>query len=350
MRINKTSVAVGREEGEWQEVELLVRSTGRRCCQGEKRRRVTWRTLTMIDHTQCRHLFSSPPTMAGVEEGTGKGKVSGALLPRVLQSETIHSLNLLHQSAIFSAIQAALLGNSFGEAVQKSIQLQSLAKKATLRLDTSVKRSLCQRCSVPLIPGLTCTIQCQTFLASSRAVKTRCRVCSLNRRMIAPPARVENENQLARRRCKRQARRMEAQVREKLIKCKLAIDVHGSTRCKQPSCDSKNDQPLKKPAGKRWSQRMRRRAGKVKALQLKEVPARKSADNSSHRTRNGSGTGQTNAVRYTDRVRDSGWEAGWAPGTSCGAKGAIRALRGDHLLTSGVGRGGAVGALLPSTG
>ena len=288
--------------------------------------------------------------MAGVEEGTGKGKASGTLLPRVLQSETIHSLNLLHQSAIFSAIQAALLGTSFGEAIQKSIQLQSLAKKATLRLDTSVKRSLCQRCSVPLIPGLTCTVQCQTFLASSRAVKTRCRVCSLNRRMIAPPARVENGNQLARRRRRRQARRVEAQVRGKMIKYKLAIDMHGSTRRKQPPCNSKDAQPLAKSGGKRWGQRMRRRAGKVKALQLKELPERKNVVDSSHRARKGSGTGQTNAVRYTDRVRDSGWEAGWAPGTSCGAKGAIRALRGDHLLTSGVGRGGAVGALLPSTG
>jgi RNase P subunit RPR2 len=283
------------------------------------------------------------------EANGGKGKKrlnpgdQGVALPKLAQSETIHSLNLLYQSAAYSTIVASLQGASYGESIQRSLQLQSLAKKATLRLDSTIKRSLCKKCSLPLLPGLTYTIRCRTFAPSSRMIEMHCQMCSHKRRLIAPPMGAKYSNQPARSRRRRQRKTEEVKLQKKLIKYKM-ID-------KPPKPVEVQRNPLPEAQegmkGVKLSQRARRRAGRMKAEGFRKAAAQISIQKQ-QKVKLPIQRGPAALVRYADRKADENWEASWSSTSSKQEKEAIKLLRGDHTITCGVGRGGIVGNRGPS--
>lgn len=276
--------------------------------------------------------------MTTIEKG-GKARKKAEPPLKVLQSEALHSLNHLYQSAVQSAIRSAIQKTSLGDSIQKTLQLQSLARKSTLRLDASVSDLICRRCHVPLLPGLTSTIRCRTFTPTSRAIKVCCRFCNSSKRQIAPPSRKENGSSLAIRNCRKSARKVEYKLaRQHQVESK-SISL--------PSRLAPSAEDVKEPAKKKkWSQRQRRRAGKVKAQSLRTgttegidaIPLQAEENTSRSKT--------IKLPRYASRMRSHGWEASLSTSnTSSHEKEAIKMLRGDHLMTSGIGRGGFVGAV-----
>ncbi|UZJ56598.1 hypothetical protein CBS101457_005918 [Exobasidium rhododendri] len=274
-------------------------------------------------------------------------------LPRVTQSETIQTLNLLYQSAALSALRSTLTGTYLGEAIQRSIQLQVLAKKATLRLDTTIKRSLCKRCNVPLLPGLTCSIQCRTFAPSSRVFLIMCTLCSYKRRIIAPPTDPANGNQSARRNRKLKRRREARMLQAKLIKYKLASSAV-KLRSQKPRSSHGVQTGVGAAVPTKLSQRARRRAGKLKAQMIKEGK-REDGDSEIISTAPNASKEeghtldrkeQPGLVRYPDRIKgEGGWHIDWTKESDHRVEEAICMLRGDHSISVGVGRGGMVGKL-----
>lgn len=284
----------------------------------------------------------------GEDRKTGSGKKTAAL-PKVVQSEALHSLNHLYQSAVYSAIRSSVKNIAYGESIQKVVQLQSLARKSTLRLDLSIKRSFCRRCNVPLLPGLTSSVHSRTFAPSSRAIQIKCLLCSFSRRTVAPPYKLENSNKRARRHRIKQAKRLQQITLAKVIKAHLANPVSTSSNSNSTTAIYKEMLPERK--GK-LSQKARRRAGKVKAQMMNDISINnvsrpvilddRLVEKKADRRRPIS-----NLPRYTQRSKgESVWaDAIWASEMSSHEKEAIVTLRGDHLSSSGIGRGGQVGKL-----
>lgn len=277
-----------------------------------------------------------------------------SVLPKVPQSETLQSLNHLYQSAVYSAIRSSIQQSTYGESRQKSVQLQSLAKKSTLRLDSTIKRSLCQRCNVPLLPGITSRIHSRTFAPSSRAIQTKCLLCSFIRRVVAPPCEPQNSNKYARRRRIRQAEELRQSTDAKAVKFRLADPMPTLSTSTSTTVENANASPEPK---RRLSQRARRRAGKAKA-QLMSARSINDAsesvvfqdDRSTIEQKGKQRKTFAKLPRYTQRFKgDKAWaNSSWASDMSPHEKEAILLLRGDHLQSSGLGRGGQVGKLQDS--
>ncbi|CEH19429.1 RIBONUCLEASE P SUBUNIT [Ceraceosorus bombacis] len=119
---------------------------------------------------------------------------------RVPQWETVNTLSMLHQKAGMHAARAAfspendLQGHSgalhqgdMNDARQAVKDARSLAAKATIRLDPTVKHSSCSACQTPLLAGLTATVRILTSGPHGRVIKTECSTCGYSFDIPAPP-------------------------------------------------------------------------------------------------------------------------------------------------------------------
>ena len=274
------------------------------------------------------------------------GAQSSPALPKITQSETIHSLNYLYQSAIYAALHAAIQGKHtlLTDSIQRRLQLHTLAKKATLRLDPSIKKSFCRRCSTPLLAGLTCKIRSVTFPPSSRAVQTRCLVCAHRMRSCIPPNDAKNRNTMALRRRKIQQRKETRILKNKVLRYTQDERARQAPSKKQALMKGKGARKQPEKQGK-WSQRARRRAGRAKALSFRQDKEEEDAAPSLPSSEKGKRGDSSALPRYASRMlaQNSTWDDKWPKETTAAEREAIRALRGNHIITSGVGRGGAVG-------
>lgn len=268
-------------------------------------------------------------------------------ISRVAQSENVLSLNYIYQLAAYRILQAATQERSLNDAIARSVQIQSLTRKATLRLDTTIKRTICKRCSLPLLPGVTSSIRVRASLSTARAVEIKCLVCSRRTQSIALPQTVENSNKIANRH-----RRIQQRKERKLLLQKVARHTGTATTLhtlSNAAAKRPHDKRTTCTSAQRWSQRTRRRAGKLKAQLLKESKATNGQDDvhpATFLTAKETLHGRTSTLpTYTNRVKNSvpEWDKSWPPNTMPAEKEAIRILRGDHLITSGLGRGGATG-------
>ncbi|KAF8555314.1 hypothetical protein OG21DRAFT_1507844 [Imleria badia] len=55
-------------------------------------------------------------------------------------------------------------------------------------MDPSVKRTICKRCSAPLIPGISATVRVKDSTSHGHLISYRCHCCQTERRIPAPPA------------------------------------------------------------------------------------------------------------------------------------------------------------------
>ncbi|KAI8896935.1 RNAse P Rpr2/Rpp21/SNM1 subunit domain-containing protein [Globomyces pollinis-pini] len=62
-----------------------------------------------------------------------------------------------------------------------SSQLKSVSKKLVIRMDPSIKRTICKKCDGVLIPGKTCELDVNEFL-----VNVVCNVCQHSKRFPIP--------------------------------------------------------------------------------------------------------------------------------------------------------------------
>ncbi|GAA6032614.1 hypothetical protein JCM8097_004839 [Rhodosporidiobolus ruineniae] len=66
-------------------------------------------------------------------------------------------------------------------------QMVEVAKKATVRMDPSVKRTKCKGCSVVLVPGVTSRVRVKPSGPHAHVIVHTCLSCQTQRRLPAPP-------------------------------------------------------------------------------------------------------------------------------------------------------------------
>ncbi|KAI5475653.1 Rpr2-domain-containing protein [Pseudohyphozyma bogoriensis] len=65
--------------------------------------------------------------------------------------------------------------------------MKEVAKKGTVKMDPSVKRTMCKGCSAVLIPGLSCTVRIKPSGPHAHIVVKTCLACRRQLRLPAPP-------------------------------------------------------------------------------------------------------------------------------------------------------------------
>ncbi|GAA5891011.1 hypothetical protein JCM5296_007348 [Sporobolomyces johnsonii] len=65
--------------------------------------------------------------------------------------------------------------------------MNEVAKKATVRMDPTVKRTLCKGCSAVLVPGVTSSVRIKPSAPHAHMVVHTCHACHSQRRFPAPP-------------------------------------------------------------------------------------------------------------------------------------------------------------------
>ncbi|KAF5348648.1 hypothetical protein D9758_006762 [Tetrapyrgos nigripes] len=65
--------------------------------------------------------------------------------------------------------------------------MKVVGTKTTVKMDPSVKRTLCKGCSSVLVPGTTATIRTKKSSSHGHAVTYTCMICNESRRLPAPP-------------------------------------------------------------------------------------------------------------------------------------------------------------------
>ncbi|KAM6490675.1 RNAse P Rpr2/Rpp21/SNM1 subunit domain containing protein [Amanita muscaria] len=72
----------------------------------------------------------------------------------------------------------------------------TVGKKTTVKMDPSIKRTLCKRCQSVLVPGLTVSVRVRKSTSHRHALELTCTFCGFERRIPAPP-RTESSTNLA---------------------------------------------------------------------------------------------------------------------------------------------------------
>ncbi|KIL62399.1 hypothetical protein M378DRAFT_81285 [Amanita muscaria Koide BX008] len=63
----------------------------------------------------------------------------------------------------------------------------TVGKKTTVKMDPSIKRTLCKRCQSVLVPGLTVSVRVRKSTSHRHALELTCTFCGFERRIPAPP-------------------------------------------------------------------------------------------------------------------------------------------------------------------
>ncbi|ORY57985.1 RNAse P Rpr2/Rpp21/SNM1 subunit domain-domain-containing protein [Leucosporidium creatinivorum] len=106
-------------------------------------------------------------TAAGAEDGDGA--------PRPKKRKRLSTSNSSRKRA--ERPVSRLLIKTMGE----------VAKKATVRMDPTVKRTMCKGCSAVLVPGVTSTVRVKPSGPHAHLVVHTCLTCGTRRRLPAPP-------------------------------------------------------------------------------------------------------------------------------------------------------------------
>lgn len=252
---------------------------------------------------------------------------SWAVPKTVTHPEHHHTLNHLHHVSSFYATLAAWGSEQNRHkalSAQCERQLSSLARKAVIRLDTSVKRAVCRRCNVPAIAGLTLATRSKPSGPHGHVVQNTCSVCGSVRRTPAPNEVVASQPKtpkLPQRQRRKVGRVVKALLREP---------------CAKPTTSSKPS----------LSRRQRSLAAKQRSSTASSTPNKPIKPTSADM--------RLQLPPYSDRIQGSGWDRNLLAqpyrntpaGTSSLAflERATRS-RGDHVVTRGIGKNGAVGPL-----
>ncbi|RDD36566.1 Ribonuclease P protein subunit p21 [Trichoplax sp. H2] len=101
----------------------------------------------------------------------------------VPNKEISHRINFMYQAAH----TALTCGKSQEEANQLCRiyvrSLRKIAKKLVLRLDPNIKRTLCKKCDLLLIPGITSTIRHSS--KREKHVILKCKDCATTKRFLS---------------------------------------------------------------------------------------------------------------------------------------------------------------------
>ncbi|PWZ01827.1 hypothetical protein BCV70DRAFT_215267 [Testicularia cyperi] len=141
----------------------------------------------------------------GNKDGKGSGGSATWTLPKtIINPEHHHTLNHLDQvSSFYAAIasvhspteashgkQSSSRVAASSRAMQAHLRrdMQSLSKKALIRMDRSLKRPTCPRCSSLAVPGLTARTRNKASGPHDHIVANTCLVCNAKRRIPAPNA------------------------------------------------------------------------------------------------------------------------------------------------------------------
>ncbi|KAH9961315.1 RNAse P, Rpr2/Rpp21 subunit, partial [Russula dissimulans] len=65
--------------------------------------------------------------------------------------------------------------------------MRLIGQKATVKMDPTVKRTLCKGCDTVLIPGLSATVRVNSACTHRHVIMTNCLRCKSARRIPAPP-------------------------------------------------------------------------------------------------------------------------------------------------------------------
>ncbi|KAI0645803.1 RNAse P Rpr2/Rpp21/SNM1 subunit domain-containing protein [Trametes meyenii] len=65
--------------------------------------------------------------------------------------------------------------------------MRIVGQKTMVRMDPSIKRTLCKGCDAVLLPGSTATVRIKTLPSHGQAVIYTCLTCNISRRIPAPP-------------------------------------------------------------------------------------------------------------------------------------------------------------------
>ncbi|EMD37650.1 hypothetical protein CERSUDRAFT_123546 [Gelatoporia subvermispora B] len=65
--------------------------------------------------------------------------------------------------------------------------MRSIGQKTTVKMDPAVKRTLCRKCDVVLIPGVSATVRVKSSSSHGHAMSYTCMTCKTIRRIPAPP-------------------------------------------------------------------------------------------------------------------------------------------------------------------
>ncbi|GAA5953114.1 hypothetical protein JCM21900_006113 [Sporobolomyces salmonicolor] len=65
--------------------------------------------------------------------------------------------------------------------------MNEVAKKATVRMDPTVKRTLCKGCSLVLVPGVTSSVRVKPSGPHAHVIVHTCHACHAQRRLPTPP-------------------------------------------------------------------------------------------------------------------------------------------------------------------
>lgn len=91
------------------------------------------------------------------------------------------------QSLLTTPIQPVLHAPMSGLSRVMSTSMKAVARKAVVRMDPSVKRSICRSCNLLLLPGHTSVVRLRPSQTHARRVSTVCLSCKHSRAIPQPP-------------------------------------------------------------------------------------------------------------------------------------------------------------------
>nr|XP_019552961.2 ribonuclease P protein subunit p21-like [Aedes albopictus] len=100
------------------------------------------------------------------------GKKQARLCPG---RDTYERMNFLYQASVLMADSVPVLSGSYGKL------MKSIGKKATLRIEPAIKRTLCARCGVALMPAKTAEYR-EHSQGNLNFVEVACNVCDYRKR------------------------------------------------------------------------------------------------------------------------------------------------------------------------
>lgn len=301
---------------------------------------------------------------------------------RVAQHESVHTLNAILQQSAFASFRSILKNELPPTSARKGCQyVQSLARKATLRLDVSIKRSICRKCHSFLLPGITCTTRIRSSKPCDLVLLKRCSICGAHRKLPCPAIEKKRFKSLARRHKKKQSK-----IDNRKVSRKVETATQGAVKVDDKDVLFTSEQMkgrLSQRARRRAAQDIKERSQQVqfgrsvsrrtrKRKQQKDISSHdedqmpilqsvgqkrfssshfhgkmkeQSASKTPKRKRRGL---KVDLPPYHERLQStSNLETHWMhdipDSTSEVQLQALRTLRGDHLVTVGLGKGGVVG-------
>jgi RNase P subunit RPR2 len=317
-----------------------------------------------------------------VKEGKANAQVSKSQPLRVAQHESVHTLNAILQQSAFASVNSVLKGNLPPTSARKGCQyLQSLARKATLRLDVSVKRSICRRCHSFLLPGITCTTRIRPSKSFDLVLVRRCTICGASRRLPCPAVQSKRFKALSRRHEKRQSKIDSRKVSKKVesatqgtikvnengVMCS-AKENHGklSQRARRRAAQVLREEADKLPhtLSKRTRKRKRQKGPRISSAAdgessnkqsyesgvfiISQSNKKKAPKEASKKPPKKGGLCKLDLAPYHGRLQSTSfsethWKCDIPSDMQDAQRQALSMLRGDHIVTVGLGKGGVVG-------